>query len=92
MSHLSVFLALIIITVGVFLLVLLFKTLQFTLAAMHNHQKILHREQVIIDLLTEIRENTKNADASADQPTEDAIDICPKCQKKTPTDNTPTPA
>lgn len=92
MSYLSVFLALIIITVGVFLLALLFKTLQFALTAINNHQKILHREQVIIDLLTEIRENTKNLDATDDHQIVDINHNCPKCNKNDTSNNEPTPA
>jgi len=63
-----------------------FKQLQFVIQAINLYKKILYREEAIIKILLDIRDNTKIADISIDSldespPSADGKNHCPYCQK-----------
>ncbi len=64
----------------------IFKQLQFVIQAVNLYKKILYREEAIIKILLDIRDNTKNAGVSIDSfdespPSAAGENYCPLCQK-----------
>jgi hypothetical protein len=73
----------------IFILVTMFKALQFTLTATNLYKKMISREDIIIKLLLDIRDNTKTAEiaelANLDLATTvtapSGLIFCPSCGK-----------
>lgn len=59
----------------IFLIVLMFKALQFTLTATNLYKKILSREDLIIKLLIDIRDGTKSFKLGEIEKSESTLDI-----------------
>jgi len=64
----------------------IFKQLQFVIQAVNLYKKILYREEAIIKILLDIRDNTKIADVSMESleeepPSPAGTNYCPYCQK-----------
>jgi hypothetical protein len=69
-----------------FVIYFIFKILQFVIQAANLYKKIMYREEAIIKILLDIRDNTKNADISVDSldelpPGPEGNNYCPYCQK-----------
>lgn len=69
-----------------FVIYFIFKQMQFVIQAINLYKKILYREEAIIKILLDIRDNTKNADISIDSlgespPSHSGNNYCPYCQK-----------
>jgi hypothetical protein len=69
-----------------FVIYFIFKQMQFVIQAINLYKKILYREEAIIKILLDIRDNTKIAGVSIDSldespPSAAGENHCPYCQK-----------
>lgn len=69
-----------------FVIYFIFKQVQFVIQAINLYKKILYREEIIIKILLDIRDNTKIADVSIDSleelpPIPGGKNYCPYCQR-----------
>jgi hypothetical protein len=69
-----------------FVIYFIFKQVQFVVQAVNLYKKILYREEAIIKILLDIRDNTKNAGISIDSleelpPSPGGKNYCPYCQR-----------
>ena len=78
-----VFIFLIVIGFIIFCIYFSFKAIQFTIQAINYYKKILIREDVIIKLLVDIRDNTKLTltDIDFDSDKEETGKFCPHCNR-----------
>ena len=92
MNGFLVFLLLIFIVIAgllIFILTTLFKSLQFTFTATNLYKKMINRQDLMVKLLIDIRDNTRTAvvddleklDSAAAGGTASGSLYCPSCQK-----------
>ena len=84
----SLILVILIFALGIFIIYFIFKSLQFVIQAINLYKKMVTRQDAILKLLMDIRDNTKKYDniesISEETKFDDDTFICESCKRNVP--------